>query len=541
MRGFADLPIQGKLLVSALIGVALTAAVGVTGYAGIERVWAGSAELLHGDARIAELATEVEIGVLQARRWEKNLFLRMGDAKQMTESEQKLWEQKRRIEQQLDALQTLARAPSDKLHLSRLHTALEGYAAGMQGVVAQIRSGALSDPQQADRAIAPFRSVARELDETSGQFAQEARARMPAAEQRLAALARQVGLWMAAIVGVAVLCGLGLSWIVSRAISRPLRRAVIMLEDLARGEGDLGTRLEVHAQDEIGALASAFNTFVGKLHDIVTHVKRSSDALSTAAEELAGSAGRLSSGAQEQAASLEETAASLEQMTATVKLNASNASQANELASEAKTDAERGGAIVGEAVAAMQAITSSSKRIQAIITTIDEIALQTNLLALNAAVEAARAGDQGRGFAVVASEVRALAERSAAAAKEISSLLSDSLNQVTDEAKLVTQAGGALSQIVSEVNRTAELIAAIAAASGEQSTGISQVNQAVSQIDAVTQQNAAQTAELSDTAKVIAAQAADLSEQFGHFRLRGEPANDVSQGESARGRAAASL
>jgi methyl-accepting chemotaxis protein len=345
---------------------------------------------------------------------------------------------------------------------------------------------------------------------------------MPIAEQRLAETGRRAALAMLALVLLASAVGLGLSLLVARAISRPLRRVVAILEDLAHGEGDLRTRMEIHSRDEVGALAAAFNTFAAKLHDIIAQVKGTAGAVATAATQLAAGSEQLSSGAQEQASALEETAASLEEITGTITQNADNAKQANALATGTKTQAEAGGTVVTDAVAAMGAITQSSKQIAAIITTIDEIAFQTNLLALNAAVEAARAGEQGRGFAVVASEVRALAQRSASASKEIKGLITDSVAKVESGSTLVTKAGSTLTEIVGNVKKVADLIAEITAASGEQATGIGQVNKAVTQMDGVTQQNAAQTEELSGTAQSLASQAAELQAQVGQFKLSGE-------------------
>jgi methyl-accepting chemotaxis protein len=206
-------------------------------------------------------------------------------------------------------------------------------------------------------------------------------------------------------------------------------------------------------------------------------------------------------------------------MTSTVKQNAENAKQANQMATGAKDAAEQGGTVVQQAVASMAEITKASKQIAEIITTIDEIAFQTNLLALNAAVEAARAGEQGRGFAVVASEVRALAQRSASASKEIKALITNSVTKVEDGAKLVNQSGETLTGIVAGIKKVADLVAEISAASQEQSQGIEQVNKAVTQMDAVTQQNASQTEELSSTAQAMAAQAEELSAQVAKFKL----------------------
>jgi methyl-accepting chemotaxis protein len=231
-----------------------------------------------------------------------------------------------------------------------------------------------------------------------------------------------------------------LVWLIGRTILRPLNATVHILQGVADEHGDLTQRLSVHGRDEMGDLAKHFNQFMDTLHALIGHVRATTHTVSAAAQELAAGSGQLSSGAQEQASSLEETAASLEQMTATIKQNADNARQANQMASAAREAAERGGVVVQDAVEAMGAITEASRKIQEIITTIDEIAFQTNLLALNAAVEAARAGEQGRGFAVVASEVRVLAQRSAAASKEIKGLITDAGGKVEAGSELVIQA-----------------------------------------------------------------------------------------------------
>ncbi len=257
----------------------------------------------------------------------------------------------------------------------------------------------------------------------------------------------------------------------------------------------------------------------------IVEVDDISNSVASASQQLAAASEQLSSGAQQSASSLEETASSLEEITATVRQNADNADQANQLANSSRETAEKGGAVVAQAVDAMGEINRSSRKIADIITTIDEIAFQTNLLALNAAVEAARAGEQGRGFAVVAGEVRNLAQRSATAAREIKGLIEDSVQKVETGSELVNKSGETLGMIVTSVKRVTDIVAEIAAASREQTVGIEQINKAVAQMDQVTQSNASQTEEMSGTAVALSGQAEQLQTVVAQFNLN----RDVKQ------------
>ncbi len=293
----------------------------------------------------------------------------------------------------------------------------------------------------------------------------------------------------------------------------------IMTAVSALAAGDFTQQAPDLGNDQVGQMAAALNKAVVSVRTALEGVREVSEQLADASGQLSAASDEISTGAQEQASSLEETASTLEEITATVRQNADSAQQARQLASSSRDVAEKGGQVVGNAVDAMSEINQSSKKIADIITTIDEIAFQTNLLALNAAVEAARAGEQGRGFAVVASEVRNLAQRSATSAKEIKSLIEDSVKKVDAGTELVNQSGSTLSEIVTSVKRVTDIITEIAAAGKEQSTGIEQVNKAVSQMDAVTQKNASQTEEMSATAQTLTDQAAQLRDLVARFKL----------------------
>ncbi|MBD8532171.1 MULTISPECIES: methyl-accepting chemotaxis protein [unclassified Massilia] len=334
---------------------------------------------------------------------------------------------------------------------------------------------------------------------------------------------------IAALVAGVVGGGIGMFviFLVSRAIAAPVARAAAMLGEIADGKGDLTRRMPVESGDEVGLLADAFNRFVSSLNHTMSEVRRSSHAIAGASSEIAAGNMNLSQRTEAQASSLEETAAAMEELTSTVRQNADNARQANTLVLSASEQAQRGGDVVGEVVTTMGSITASSRRIADIIGVIDGIAFQTNILALNAAVEAARAGEQGRGFAVVASEVRNLAQRSAAAAKEIKELIDDSVGKVEAGARLVDTAGATMTGIVQAVGRVASLMREIDAASTEQSQGIGQVNQTIATMDDATQQNAALVEEAAAAAGALEEQTATLARVVAVFKLE----EGAAQGE----------
>jgi len=293
-----------------------------------------------------------------------------------------------------------------------------------------------------------------------------------------------------------------------------------VLEALAKG--DLSETIEAEYQGTFNKLKSNANATVIKLTEVVGQIQGAAGSVKTGSDEISQGNADLSQRTEEQASSLEETASSMEEMTSTVKQNADNASQANQLVVDVREQAEKGGKVVSEAVSAMQEINTSSKKIADIISVIDEIAFQTNLLALNAAVEAARAGEQGRGFAVVASEVRNLAGRSATAAKEIKTLIEDSGRKVEEGSRLVNNSGQTLDEIVEGVRKVSEIVGEIAAASQEQASGIDEVNKAIMQMDELTQQNASLVEEAAAASESLGEQADGLTQMISFFNVGGD-------------------
>jgi len=311
--------------------------------------------------------------------------------------------------------------------------------------------------------------------------------------------------------------GIACAWYLTAGITRPLNAAVGISRRVA--EGDLSGDIIVTTTDEAGQLLQALKDMNLSLRNIVGNVRIGTDTIATASGEIASGNLDLSSRTEQQAGSLEETASAMEQLTSTVKQNADNARQASQLAVSASNVAIQGGSVVGQVISTMGSINESSKKIVDIISVIDGIAFQTNILALNAAVEAARAGEQGRGFAVVASEVRSLAQRSAAAAKEIKLLIDDSVEKVGTGSKLVEQAGSTMEEVVNSVKRVTDIVAEISSASQEQSTGIEEVNRAITLMDESTQQNAALVEQAAAAAQSMQEQAAKLAQLVSVFNI----------------------
>ena len=316
---------------------------------------------------------------------------------------------------------------------------------------------------------------------------------------------------------VSILLGAVLAVIATRSITHPLGQAVAAAQSIERG--DLDVHMQTQGRDEPAQLMQALAVMRDNLSRIVGEVRDNAEGVSTSSAEIAHGNHDLSARTENQASALEETASSMEEMSSTVAKNAANARQANQLSMSASNIAIRGGEVVGQVVETMKGINASSRKISDIISVIDGIAFQTNILALNAAVEAARAGDQGRGFAVVASEVRALAGRSAEAAKEIKVLIHASVERVEHGSLLVDRAGATMTEVVDSIQRVTEIMGEITIASAEQSTGVAQVSEAVQQMDAVTQQNAALVEEMAAAASSLSTQAKALVDVMAFFNL----------------------
>ena len=443
-----------------------------------------------------------------------NMILLTDDAAMRAESK-KVAAARERFTESRGALAKLLATPEGKALLARIDEKV----AVLVPLNAQISEAALQNRNEEATAlfISRFQPAVRAaLAELEAMAEHQERRSMEANQEAGEGYAWSRNL-MLALASFAVLIGAGIAWLITRSITRPIGQAVQVAEKVAAG--DISSRIEVASKDETGRLMHALREMNESLARIVSEVRTGTDTIATASAQIASGNQDLSSRTEEQASSLEQTAASMEELTSTVKQNADNARQANQLAVSASEVAVKGGGVVSQVVDTMGSINASSKKIVDIIGVIDGIAFQTNILALNAAVEAARAGEQGRGFAVVASEVRSLAQRSAAAAKEIKTLIGDSVEKVEEGSKQVEEAGRTMEEIVGSVKRVTDIMGEITAASQEQTSGIEQINQAITQMDQVTQQNAALVEEASAAAQSLQEQAGNLVRSVSIFKL----------------------
>jgi methyl-accepting chemotaxis protein len=514
MQWFKNLNARPRLMFS--FGVLIVLIAGMS-YLAITKLAAANqsmASMYQDDLQGALHADNMEIVRFSLGRTLRDALLHPKDEAVISSDEKAVQAGLAKFQSELDAADKTFYSKEGRAAVEELRNGFPAYAKEDMSVFERLHAGdfpgamaALDRANEAGKPLVAGGDQAKQIKETIAQKKFDDNS----------AAYQSTRLVMIVATSVAVCMGVFLAFFIARSFSLPLGQAVVALEKVA--DGDLTVSLDVQTKDEVGRMATALNNAVEKLRSTLEEVSQGAMNASAASQQLAAASQSISSGAQEQAASLEETSASLEEITATVRQSADNARQASQLASGSRDAAEQGQAVVSNAVTAMAEINAASAKISDIISTIDEIAFQTNLLAVNAAVEAARAGEEGRGFAVVAAEVRSLAQRSAEAAKQIKTLIQDSLRKVERGTDLVNKSGETLQGIVSSVKRVTDIVGEIAAAAGEQSTGIEQVNTAMTQMDQVTQANSAQTEELSSTAESLSDQSQGLMELVKTFTL----------------------
>ncbi|WP_418127755.1 methyl-accepting chemotaxis protein [Variovorax sp. KK3] len=523
MQWFQRLRVSARLILAFLVVAALGAVIGALGIFHMGRISEGTSRLYHRELRTLESAQAANIHLLYASRAQMGLLSastkgeRNAGIAELRKAGAELGERMAQIKPVL--LETDQGAKLFQLYESRVAPLRKRMGDFIELISAQSLDSSQFDGRVGEES-AQLLKDSRALEEVLGQMVAHADGMAKASMEGAEGTFKTSRLAMLAVALVGLLASVGLGVLVARLLSRQLGGEPAYAADVVGriAGGDLTVGVQARSAGE-GSVLHSIKQMQDQLTEVVVRIKHSSDAIATASSQIASGNHDLSSRTEEQASSLQQTAASMEELTSTVKQNADNARQANQLALSASGVAVKGGEVVSQVVDTMASIHASSKKIVDIIGVIDGIAFQTNILALNAAVEAARAGEQGRGFAVVAAEVRNLAQRSAAAAKEIKGLIDDSVGKVAAGTALVGEAGKTMEEIVGSVKRVTDIIGEITAASREQTQGIEQINQAITQMDQVTQQNAALVEEASAAAQSMQEQAGGLVQTVSVFRL----------------------
>jgi methyl-accepting chemotaxis protein len=500
-----NMKIGSRLLLGFGVVLLIVIAIGGAGYWGVESVTNKTVTILQTDENLAEHGQRARANVLGLRRFEKDLYLNIGSAEKEEEYLNKWTEQREHLYKRLEDLEKVVYIEKEKEMMKDMKTELANYEAGFARVHKMIKEGKIKTPKEANAAIAEYKDSIHKMEKAAQDLATEGENRMAGEQEEVMNFTKRINTVLISLILAAIFIGIAISLFITRSITAPLAVGVGVANKLA--EGDLTVSIDVQSRDETGKLLGSMGKMVEKLREIVADVKTASDNVASGSQQMSSGSEEMSQGASEQASSVEEVSSSMEEMVSNIRQNADNAQQTEKIALKSANDAKESGKAVSETVTAMKDIAGK-------ISIIEEIARQTNLLALNAAIEAARAGEHGKGFAVVASEVRKLAERSQAAAAEISKLSASSV-------QVAEMAGQMLDKLVPDIQKTAELVQEINAASSEQNSGADQINKAVQQLDQVVQQNAGAAEEMSSTAEELASQAEHLQGVIEFFKVGG--------------------
>ncbi|MFJ9449227.1 methyl-accepting chemotaxis protein [Herbaspirillum sp. NPDC101397] len=534
MKWFYDLKIATKLIAAFLAVIVLATSLGIFAIGQLDKVNRASTDIATNWLPTIRTLAQLKFTASRIRSFEQQHIL-ASDAKEFAEIEQSANKQLEALAASRKLYESQITEPEERAIYPEVSKMLDVVVAEHPKIIALSR----------DNKNVEARALMKGESTKNYRKAIELLDQLTAVNERGSNISNKLAddtyssarLWIIAMLVLCIVAAMTLAIMVARIISRPLTEALKVARQVA--DGDLTADIRQNSEDETGQLLGALRQMNDNLLRIVGSVRQGTDTIATASSEIASGNLDLSSRTEEQAGSLEETASAMEELTSTVKQNADNARQANQLATTASEVAVQGGTVVGKVVDTMGSINESSRKIFDIISVIDGIAFQTNILALNAAVEAARAGEQGRGFAVVASEVRSLAQRSSAAAKEIKTLIDDSVAKVDVGSKLVEQAGSTMDEVVSSVKRVTDIVGEISSATQEQSTGLEQINRAIAQMDEVTQQNAALVEEAAAAAQSLQEQAGKLAQTVSVFKLDGNAAAPPSAARTMLKRPAA--
>jgi methyl-accepting chemotaxis protein len=521
MERLKSLPLVARLACSFGAVLALLLLSTATGVLGLRSVHDEALHALNQDVRLAQAAADLHVLVLTARRYEKDAFINL-DVRAKLDGYTAKWQDTRTgLERALQAMADMPLSDADRKAVQRAQAALPDYVRGFESTRKKMDAGLIGTAEDANREFEKYKDAVHDIETAVSEVTQRATqaaqgASVPLQAQYRHTLALQLGLAAASLLMGAAVC-----LIVARSISGQLggEPAEVVASVQRVAQGDLATPVLADGA-AAGSLIAAVAEMQRRLSALVSQIRGCADSIATGSNEIAAGNTDLSSRTEAQAASLQQTASSMEQLSGTLQSNSQTTRDATALAEAATAAATAGGEAISRVMSTMEGISSASRRIGDIIGVIDGIAFQTNILALNAAVEAARAGEQGRGFAVVAAEVRNLAQRSAQAAREIKSLIADSMEKVEAGSRLVTDAGGTVSSIVERVHEVGTLIARISQATQEQAGGIVQVGEVIHNLDTSTQQNAALVEQSAAAAVSLKQQSQRLVAAVSTFQLK---------------------
>ena len=491
--------------------------VGGAGMFGMFRIHQLSAEVIDESMAVVDRVASVRFDMAEVRRYEKEMIIQYEKPELIRQLRTRWDADVQKIEQKAADLATVI-SEERRPQLQKALEYLKSYRTMFTGITRQLEDSAYETATIANRMSARAVGEFEEADKLLTQIDQGVRAEAEASNASRNAMLDRMLFIFAALVVLALVIVVPLTLLNMQAICRPLEQARQLAQAIA--SGDLSQRMQVQGRDEVADLQRALEQMRDSLSGIVGQLREAGESIATASREIATGNQDLSSRTEQTASNVQQTVSAISALSGTVQQTAGSAQTANQLVATASQAAQRGGSVVTQAVQSMHSISQSSSKINDIIGVIDGIAFQTNILALNAAVEAARAGEQGRGFAVVAGEVRNLAGRSAEAAKEIKALISDSVGQVDNGSRLVSDAGQTMGEIVAQVQRVTDLIGEISSATVEQSSGIARVNDSITGIDQMTQQNSALVEESAAAAASLRDQANRLNEMVSVFKIR---------------------
>jgi methyl-accepting chemotaxis protein len=533
MNWFKNLNAAPRLMLSFGFLIVLTLGMGYLGVRSLSRSNRGSQQLYQDEMLGSLRADQIAIDRLEIAKSGRDAVLHAGDPAIVAGDEKQVADSFASLKTNLEESQQLSHSSEALAQLEIIQQTLPAYAQVHADAFRALKEGRFMEAIAALSAGAPLGDRIRDASQACRQISQDLALARNAANDRSYRTTRSL---IFAACTLSLVLGLALSISIARGFSEPLRQHVAALEKVAAG--DWTVAFQAHSRDETGRMAGALDNALAKVRSTLREVAETATVAGASSRQLAAATAAIADGARQQASSLVETSASLEKMTTAVRQSADSARHASQLAVGSRESAEQGRTVVQSAITAMAEINTASARISDIITAIDEIAFQTNLLAVNAAVEAARAGEQGRGFAVVAAEVRSLAMRSAESAREIKSLIQDSLHKVGKGTELVNRSGDVLKGILASVKQVTDIIAGIAASAADQTTGIEQVNHAMAQVDRVTRANSAQTQNLASTSETLSRQSTRLSELVGVLLLNYTGKDRRGSGGNRRGQPA---